>query len=91
MHEFPGRLIPVAQDEDDRAEYTAAIHNLAEPIKALGLPASQLDGTAWADALHRIRGELALIVFEVQADIDEAAYQARERERRARERERRAA
>jgi hypothetical protein len=42
------------------------------------LPAQQLAGTAWADTLNRIRGELALVVVEVQADIAESAYQARE-------------
>lgn len=79
MQDVVNRPIPVTQDDDDRAEYEAAIHNLADPIRALALPAQQLGGTAWAETLNRIRGELALVVVEVQADLAEDAYQRRER------------
>lgn len=67
----------------DRAKYECAINNLAAPIKDLALPASQLAGTAWADDIARIRGELALIVLEVQADVAESARQTAEVERQA--------
>lgn len=73
--------IPVARDEDDRGQYAAAIHNLAAPIRDLALPAQQLAGTTWADDIARIRGELALLVLEVQADVAESQRQAEEEAR----------
>lgn len=69
--------IPVTQDDWGRDQYAAAAENLADPIKALALSASQLDGTLWGDEIERIRGRLALIAFEVQADIAEHDRQAR--------------